>query len=181
MNAINTTPIVVDGGLRWTAFRVISQREKAAAEALGRRGYQTFIPTELKKVRISRHAKRRVLREFPLIPGYLFLSSEGDPPLYELAQLKHVILGVVAFGGRIARIDPEGMAHLIAMSGREWEAPKPAAATFAAGDTVRFSAGTPLSGLQGRIDSVKKARAIIEMLATGRTIDVPLSSLELVA
>ena len=165
--------------LRWTAFRVMSQREKSAVEALKRRGYSLFYPVEIKKVKISRHAKRKEPREFPIIPGYLFLGTIGEPPLFELSRFRSIILGVVKFGERVAELDPEGMQHLINISGRVLQ-DEPTERGFNCGDKVKITAG-PCQGLQGIVamERAKKARQIIELLGSGRHIDVPLAALEL--
>ena len=179
MNMLVPNSIVGVPLLTWYAFKVAPRREFAARTSLALRGITAFVPTELKKIRPQRERRRRVLIELPLIPGYCFLGFElGDTWKWDaLSRMRDVVYGVVAFGGKAAEIDHDSIAHLMSISGQELvKEPKPQ--KFKAGDSVRVSSG-PLEGQQARIESMKKVRAIIDLLTTGRHIDVPLSALEL--
>lgn len=161
----------------WHAFTVQPRKEFVVREILARRGIASFVPIETKLVRATPRCRRRVPRQFPLCPSYIFIPFvEGDWQTWETVRnLRHGINSVVAVAGRPARIDPEGMAHLIKLSGQQLVGG--CERVFRVDDSVRIAAG-PLQGFEGVVESAKKGRAIIELLKSGRVVDLPMSSLE---
>jgi transcription antitermination factor NusG len=60
----------------WYAISVKSRHEFVAAGELRRKGIETFLPS-IRKMSQWKDRKKRV--EFPLFPGYLFVSISPDP------------------------------------------------------------------------------------------------------
>ena len=58
--------------MRWLILRTELAKEQAAARAIALHGFKTYLPLEIRSHRPSRHTKRRVLTETPLIPRILF-------------------------------------------------------------------------------------------------------------
>lgn len=62
----------------WRVVRVVTSREAVVNRALLRRGLETYLPMEVRSYRPSRHTKRRVCVEVPLIPGRLFAALTAE-------------------------------------------------------------------------------------------------------
>ena len=58
--------------MRWLILRTEPAKEQAAARAIAIYGFKTYLPLEIRSHRPSRHTKRRVITETPLIPRILF-------------------------------------------------------------------------------------------------------------
>lgn len=64
----------------WRVIRIVTGKEAVVNRALLRRGLETYLPMEIRSYRPSRHTKRRVCVEVPLIPRVLFVALPSEAP-----------------------------------------------------------------------------------------------------
>ena len=158
----------------WFAIAVKPRHEKSVAQALGTKGYETFVP-------LYRHRNRHAVRlrdfELPLFPGYVFSRFEllkRLPVIITPGVIK--ILGV---GPNPTPVDPIEIASL-----RKTLAKALSARTLPflqTGSKVRICEG-PLRGVQGIIVSVRgEPRIILSATLLQRSVIVEVDSSWLVA
>lgn len=64
----------------WRVVRIVTGKEAVVNRALLRRGIETYLPMEIRSYRPSKHTKRRVCTEVPLIPRVLFAALPVEAP-----------------------------------------------------------------------------------------------------
>lgn len=102
----------------WYALLVPPQKEFVAQEILKRQGYLTFVPFERKWRHRSRYTKEKELRDYPMLPRYVFTAfrktgEDGNslvPKWLDLFRLQ-IVKGVVGLHGEPKRIN--GVPELI--------------------------------------------------------------------
>lgn len=110
-------------GLEWYALMVSSQREFAAAHGLEEAGVAVFCPTRTRWVRIRRPGRDRVERQFPLMPGYVFIGMD-DPSQWAEARCVTHVRGRVGFDGVPSVIPTPQIQRLMDREASgEWRAP----------------------------------------------------------
>lgn len=72
----------------WRVIRIVTGKEAVVNRALGRRNIETYLPMEIRSYRPSKHTKRRVPVEVPLIPRILFAQIPSEAP--SLASHRYV-------------------------------------------------------------------------------------------
>lgn len=81
MPGINTTrhDLPMDTNRNWYALYVKSRHEYVTQGELMRKGIETFLPS-VKRLRYWKDRKKLI--DFPLFPGYLFVSISASPEAY---------------------------------------------------------------------------------------------------
>ncbi len=92
----------------WIATHVKARYEFSVSSILQYRGYETFLPTYSVKKQWS---DRTVVREMPLIPGYVFIRMVSDEPRVPVVTTPGV-LNVVCFGNQTGRIEDHEITQL---------------------------------------------------------------------
>lgn len=169
--------------MNWYALTVPPQKEFAAEAGLKARGHQVFVPHEYKWRRVSRYAKRRARKAYPLMVRYIFIGFEGSPPWHVIDGIEgvHGVARLLCFNGRPAQIPRDDVEYLRTLCGEnapQSQAPNPHKG-LKPGDAAQIVAG-PLQGQVVQIANLdaKRAQAIFTMLGSMRTIEIPLASLE---
>lgn len=69
--------------MHWYAFQVRPQKERAASEVFRGHGLVPYVPMRERMCLINRHRKVRAPRQFPILPGVVFVGMD-DPLSPEL-------------------------------------------------------------------------------------------------
>ncbi len=156
----------------WYCLCVKSRHEFVAAAELKRKGIEAFLPSAK---RLSQWRDRKKIIEFPLFPGYVFVSIPSSPGAF-LSSLK--TRGVVTFisleKGNPTPVSQGEIYSLKAVieSGREFEV----YSHFREGTKVRVRKG-PLSGAEGIIQKKKDNYSfVINIDILGRSVSVNISA-----
>lgn len=111
-------------GLEWYALSVASQRERAVFHELDDIGVVPFCPMMTRNVRVSPFSKRREERQFPKIPGYVFVGFQGPEDWWLVKDVDRV-RGRVGFDGQPSVIPCAQIQSLMDREAAgEWRAPK---------------------------------------------------------
>lgn len=144
----------------WMAAQVKSRSEFSVSWLLRDRGYETFLPTYRSERQWS---DRKVVREVPLIPGYVFLRSIPHGARTPIVTTPGIIR-MVGFSNQTALIDDWEIQQLKTVSASTLKVePLP---YLQPGSLVRIKAG-PLTGSWGTVVQVRKRTLLvlsIEML-----------------
>jgi transcription termination/antitermination protein NusG len=149
----------------WYAVWTRSRAEKAVHEQLGRKGFESFLPTV---TRWSRWKDRRKKIDWPLFPGYCFARFDPRDSLQVLTCAG--VATIVSFDGTLAPVadaEVEGI-RLLVTSGLQYD-PCP---FIKEGSRVEVVHG-PLKGVSGLL--VKKgphARLVLSVDLIGRAVAV---------
>jgi len=162
----------------WVVLRVLPQTEFQTATALRASGFAALVPYE-RKFRRYGSRRRRVPRDYPLFPRYVFADMLSEAKLASLTGVSGVS-GILTAGGRVYRLSgPEiGWIRSLAERCDQIEGINLHTA-LQRGQWARIAEG-PLSGLLGYVDAIRGQRAsmLLEMLGVWRSVDVPLADLE---
>lgn len=162
----------------WYAIRTAPQREFAVEAMLHRKGYEVFLPIEVKTKLITR--PRRSVKEvrYAMFIRYLFVG--GRFSWLQLLSENHVS-GVVGFDGRPAGIPDAEIARLRSMSGsaipHKWSVnPHRAVKT---GDLAEISTG-PFAGQIVKVEGLhgKKARIFLNLFGSRKEVEIDAANLE---
>ncbi len=152
---------------RWYALSTRHQHEKASADLLAKKGFETFLPLYSTT---HRWKDRNKVLSLPLYPCYVFLRGGFDRRLQILTTPG--VLGVVGFGGRPGIIpDAEVEAIRQVVSSRLRAEPCP---FLKCGDWVRVKNG-PLEGIEGillRKKNVCRLVLSVELLQQSVAVEV---------
>lgn len=173
-------PELVDN-LDWYALLVPPQKEFAAQDILARRGIATFCPFESLWRRRSRYTKEKELRNFPIMPRYVFAGFDAPPDWYNLFQLP-VIASVVGLHGRPARI--AGVPDLIrrfrnGLRRPDHERHMRTHREYAAGD-IAVIVDSAMAGRVVHVTGIENGHAFftVEMFGGEMTLSLPADKLE---
>lgn len=159
----------------WYAVHTMSRHEKSAAEHLGHRGLQVFLPLYPS---VRQWKDRRVVVDMPLFPGYLFLKFDVRERLKVLTAPG--VARIVGQGGVPVAI-PEDQIERLRHAIYEIRAePHP---FLSIGDRVRITAG-PLQGLTGVLIRKKNAIVVvvsIDLIARSIAIEIDPACVEIFA
>jgi transcription antitermination factor NusG len=170
-------------GYEWLAFSTHPGKEWMAEYHLSRMGRTVFLPIEIKKRRVSHHAKRMREFELPLLTRCLFVGFEpGLPKLWQDICHLSLIQGVIAAWGADGMLRPVSIteAQMYVMLGRIGDMvhtnPR---RSFGLGDLVRIKDG-PFAGFFSKVQGIKSQSARLELhiLGSSRGVDIPLEQLE---
>jgi len=155
----------------WHVLRVMPQRQFEAASFLAGLGVATLLPVERQWKRCGR-ARRREMREYPLLRGYLPIS--GQMPASRRVWRSHGILGYLAdANGCAAVLRGEDLERIHALLGGE------TVDQLAPGARVEIIGGA-MAGHTGHIERAgrRQAAVVLEMLGSLRTVTVVAADLE---
>ena len=95
----------------WYALTVMPRREFDAAASLGRRGYVAYVPMVRLFRGVNRYVRKKRLRSFALMPGYVFLGSESAPEWHQVLCARYVrgVISVDAEPMRVPLAEMEGL------------------------------------------------------------------------
>ncbi|VFU06999.1 transcription termination/antitermination protein NusG [Methylocella tundrae] len=157
----------------WYVAYTNVKSEKRAAEGLTRKGFETFLPVGLKRVKLR---KKRVLASRLMFPRYLFIGFPEGSSWYLLRQTDG-IEAVLANDGRPLAVPTP----LIVGMQREqmsgvYDERDPA--KIGAGDEVKFTHGA-FGGRRGRCVAIAGTRAevVIELLKREVVVKIGLDQL----
>lgn len=158
---------------QWYALSTRHQHEKAAADLLAKKGFETFLPLYSAT---HRWKDRNKVLSLPLYPCYVFLRGGFDRRLQILTTPG--VLGVVGFGGRPGIIpDREVEAIRQVVSSRVLAEPCP---FLKCGDWVRVKSGA-LEGIEGILVRKKNLYRLVlsvELLQQSVAVEVDASTVE---
>lgn len=93
-----------DDELHWYALDVVRQKELVAGYIFNKRGWQTFIPVDLRFQKKNKYAKSKIEVARPSLPGTVFVGFPAAPDWYHVMSL-HLVNGVLSTDSRPRRID----------------------------------------------------------------------------
>ena len=131
-------------GLNWYALWVKSRHEFIARDELVNRGVETFLPTVV-KLQQWRDRKKNV--EFPVFPGYLFVSLERSAEEFQrVTKARGTVALVCLEPGHPTPVVPEEIRALQALFA--CGLPFDVYSNLQEGSRVRIERG-PLQGIEG--------------------------------
>lgn len=164
--------------------------ELAAVRVLTEDGVEAFTPMRRILVRPSRHAKRRIERFVPLLPGYCFASFAAAPSRGLLAGWKEIV-DVVRIGDDPARIPAHQIDILRYRYGVDGtlddtgapdpDEPPPPPRLARPGDRVEHTAAV-FTGLRFEVESVTGDKAVLtwRLFDGVRRITAPVAELHVI-
>lgn len=160
--------------MTYYAFRVSPQKERAAEEALRKRGFDPFVPVEKRFLRRMGKQRKKVERFYPLLIGYVLVPLSTPLHMRAIFSLD-VIKSVVGFGGVPAPIKDSAITSLRHLHGSEIQDSRNNRASFSRGETVRITTG-PFRDRDVVVEMIKgeRARVLLGLLE----LDVKLDALE---
>ena len=129
----------------WLVLRVGSRKEKLVCAALRSAGVECFVPLRERHVEYS---SKRVIRQLPILPGYVFVSAERST-IGTVLSVPYAF-GLLKTAGVYDRINDQEIQRLRSLCSNsliDWSE-APSATTVRRGDLVEIVRG-PLSGLRG--------------------------------
>ncbi|WAP67216.1 transcription termination/antitermination NusG family protein [Jiella pelagia] len=169
-----------DGGHEWFAVRSNPRCEDRAMTSLGERGFRTYAPRG-RKVVIHRRTKKRIEREFKLLPGYVFVAMPRDRARQHFGLVRECdgVKDLVRIDGapaafpaaeieKLQRTEELGLLALSSLVRKRGH-------DFRVGETVRI-AGGPLAGFAAEVVDVssrKSIRLLMEILGRATEIEYP--------
>ncbi len=155
----------------WYAVSTRHQHERMVADALAKKGFETFLPLYSTA---HRWKDRTKILSLPLYPTYVFLRGGFDRRLQLLTTPG--LVGVVGFGGRpgiIPEAEMQGIRRVIA--GRLRVEPFP---FLNCGERVRVRSG-PLEGIEGILIRKRTlCRLVLSVELLGRSVAVEVDSFQ---
>lgn len=91
--------------MSWYALRVRPQAEFMVAYMLRQRDVRTYVPTETRWRRRSRHVEKAAEFAYPQIPGIVFAGFPGVPHWLGLFS-NRLVLGAIGHDGAPIELDP---------------------------------------------------------------------------
>ena len=159
------------GASPWYAIRCAPNRERSIRAALGRHGFESYLPAYTERVRWSDRVK---LIERLLFPGYLFVRSREE--WAGVLQVSGVLGALPSSLKPVAIAESEiASVELVISSCLSFES----VPAFAAGDRVTMAAG-PLKGASGVVvRDGAQARLIVSVAMMGRAVSVEVAPSDL--
>lgn len=169
----------------WYALTVMPRREQEAADALTRRGFGVYVPLVRKYRKVNKYVKRKELKRYALLPGYVFLQSQSAYPAWYRILNSRWVRGAISVEDRPLRIPLNDMDALIAREHKgeftAWSMEQFMRSNHevTVGQDADIVIG-PLAGQRGKVVSITEEVAgfLLEMFGTARVLKVPLESLE---
>lgn len=148
-------------GHQWLILTVPPSKERAAEVMLSAAGLTIFLPTEMRMRRVSRHANRREPREYPSLPGYVFLGIRDFIPWNEIRRYR-IIQTILGLNGYPICLEEEAMQSMLGAMDEATAPPR----QIAVGDHCRVLSG-PFVGQRVKIEEIKGDRVRIIISAFG--------------
>jgi transcription antitermination factor NusG len=160
-----TLRVEAAGHADWCALRVRPRWEKLVAEALAGKGYEQLLPLYRKR---SQWSDRVKVVEVPLFAGYVFCRADFSSPVSLVTTPG--VLGILRFGGAVARISEDEIAGMRAITASGLPAgPWP---YLGKGQHVRIDSGV-LRGFEGVLVQIRNEfRLVLTVEALGRSVAV---------
>lgn len=159
---------------RWFVLRVATSSEKDVEKSLAAASIESWRPMQ-KRVRNAPHAKRKVVYQAPVFPGYLFVNVVNKVATWAGILSIEGVLSVL--GGSLGPV-PVAEANLMTFKKKLGEKStdiEAVEAAFPIGATVLIEDG-PFKSFPGTIDSVlDEQRAVVMVEIFGRFSPVELS------
>lgn len=143
----------------WIAAHVKSRSEFSVSSLLRDRGYETFLPTYHNERQWS---DRKVVRELPLIPGYVFVRMAPSKVRLPMVTTPGVIK-IVGFNSQAARIDDHEIEQLRTFIATSLKVEP--LSYLKPGSLVRIKDGA-LTGTWGTIVQLRKATLLVLSIET---------------
>lgn len=146
---------------RWYVAATQPGREIVAEQHLGRQGFHTWTPHQIRTVS---HARRRYDKRVPFFPGYMFVSLDVDRHRWRQVNSTLGVRSLVMVGERPLAC-PAGLVENLQSLADE-NGMFNAAASMKPGDAVRVVAGpfAELAGTLISIDSADRAKILLQMM-----------------
>ncbi|TPJ75818.1 hypothetical protein FJ422_30845 [Mesorhizobium sp. B2-6-3] len=160
--------------MRWFVVRVVPNSEKAVEESLGNVGIECWRPME-KRLRRAPHAKRQVVFQAPVFPGYLFVRVVNQDATWSGILSVEGVVSVL--GGRVGPVPvPEvNLMEFKKKLGEKSTDKDVVEAAFPLGAEVLIEEG-PFASFTGVIESVLEERSAVVLVEIfGRFTPVELS------
>ena len=138
----------------WMAAQVRSRSEFSVSSLLSDRGYETYLPTFRSQRQWS---DRTIVRDLPLIPGYVFVREIPDKICGPVVTTPGVI-NLVGFGNQTALIEDWEIQQLKKVSASTLKVEP--STYLKPGSLVRIKAG-PLTGAWGTVVQIRKRTLLI--------------------
>lgn len=162
-------------GQRWYAVQAQAGREHIALQQLALQSFNVLCPMRSKLLRVG---KRRIEREVPLFPGYLFTKLDLQREQWRSINGTRGVIRIVSFGVRPAPVPFEFIEKLKAIDGPLAHAPPD---ELQSGASVRIVGG-PFDELCGKlVEASDKDRVTILLKILAGDKKVQLSRNYLVA
>jgi transcription antitermination factor NusG len=170
----------------WYVFTTAPNKERPAAQELGRRGWLVNVPLMKRNIR-SGPTRRRSVDFAPVIPGYVFIFMDGAHSRNferifkaEFPDGDRCVRQILKFAGEYGKITPEVMREFLQHVKAESERASSVKHSVKVGDTVRVKNGA-FAGQIVKVGSVEGTRACIlmEMFKQSTPALVSIHNLEL--
>lgn len=167
----------------WFIVRTNPQCENKAVRSLMESGFEAYAPVIRKEV-VHHRSKKKLVREFPLLRGYVFLGMAGPIRHWGFVRKCDGVKSVLGIDGRplaIATNDVEAFRSR-ELAG-EWDATakkKVRAHCFVNGQKLRVKDGPFTSFIAEVVDArgQKAVRAIIDLFGRATEMEIPSDYLE---
>ena len=173
----------------WYAMTCRPQKERAACALAERLGHIAYVPMRSKVVQVSGKAKRTVVREFPIVSGFVFVAIEHrvEPEdVYRMVRpgtkVESPFTGIIGNGvdpieipydqiARMVRVNADVDALDIARARGEIPAFEPST-------RVRVQVGA-LEGFEGVVQQATgyRAKVLIQLLGRETIAELPVTAL----
>lgn len=173
------------GDLEWYALRTPPQKEFIAQEILSRKGFEVFLPVEMRLRRKTRYCKARVLKPFPMLVSYLFVKAEDGGLRWRDLFNMSCVQSVVSFDGEPYAIEQTKIDELEQLAHNQQPANQHRYLythnEFEEGDEVCIAEG-PFAGRLVYVDQISgdKAKVWLNLFGVTRKIDIDVHLLEAV-
>jgi transcriptional antiterminator RfaH len=168
MPAEPNPPPSADDGRRWYLVRAQTGREMTAADQLGRQGFSTFLP---KQMRTVRHARQLRVALGAYFPGYLFVRLDLGRDRWRSINSTIGVAHLVGPGERPSPAPVGVVEALIEAADAEGVIQGP---PLQAGQKVRITAGAfadQLAIIQ-RLDAAGRVRVLLDIVAGKIPLDL---------
>jgi transcription antitermination factor NusG len=152
----------------WYVFTTAPNKERPAAQELGRRGWLVNVPLMKRNIR-SGPTRRRSVDFAPVIPGYVFIFMDGAHSRNferifkaEFPDGDRCVRQILKFAGEYGKITPEVMREFLQHVKAESERASSVKHSVKVGQTIRVKNG-PFAGQIGTVGMVEGAKATILM------------------
>ena len=149
---------------RWNVLAVGSRKEKAVQKLLTSQDINSYVPL---RERYYRYESKTVVRQLPILPGYVFVDSA--PKTFGSILGVPYVYGFLKTGNRYSQVTEQEVAHLRRLSSTEnlqWC--DEVQAELSEGTLVEIIRG-PLVGLKGRFISRKSQKIFLIWFGELRT------------
>lgn len=168
---------------RWYAVRTHPQKERTAEVMLRQRGVEAFVPLHARYRKRSRHCRKKLLRFFPTLTGYVLIRAQTPGDLWTAMELSCTSF-VVGFNNRPAPLCEASVKRLRDMDASgmldaaETQRRMKTHREYSVGDLVEFDHGG-MVGFTGKVVNLTCEIATIRsrIFNADRDIAVPVDAI----